>query len=184
MPPIGDLNPHQYLVPSNVEDAGEYRRGGFLSVHPGDAINKRYHIVSKLGHGGTSTVWLVRDILLGRFDAMAIHKADASDRSRDQAVGIWDRLKDGKIEEVGRANVLIPRDMFDISGPNGTHFCMVFPLAGQTICAATNRNHVEKSRPLPLPMVKRVGVDIMQGLRYAHSMQLVHGGKQYNSTSI
>ena len=36
----------------------------FLSVHPGDLLNKRYKILAKVGWGMTSTVWLAQDTLL------------------------------------------------------------------------------------------------------------------------
>jgi hypothetical protein len=42
------------------EDA--YRPGGFHPVFIGDVYNNRYEILRKIGYGGYSTVWLVRDL--------------------------------------------------------------------------------------------------------------------------
>lgn len=38
-----------------------YRPGGFHPVQIGDIYNERYLVLSKLGYGLYSTVWLVRD---------------------------------------------------------------------------------------------------------------------------
>lgn len=38
-----------------------YRPGGFHPVYVGDVYQDRYEVLSKLGYGGYSTVWLVRD---------------------------------------------------------------------------------------------------------------------------
>ena len=43
------------------EDRNLYRPGGFHPVHLGDIFHYRYEVLRKLGYGGYSTVWLVKD---------------------------------------------------------------------------------------------------------------------------
>ena len=57
--------------PSNLlhtqEKMGRYRQGGFHPVCLGDTFKDgRYKVHHKLGWGGFSTVWLVRDELYAR----------------------------------------------------------------------------------------------------------------------
>ena len=47
--------------PKLEENAQLYRPGGFHPVHLGKVYNDRYEVLRKLGHGGNSTVWLVKD---------------------------------------------------------------------------------------------------------------------------
>ncbi|EJT80755.1 CMGC/SRPK protein kinase [Gaeumannomyces tritici R3-111a-1] len=158
----------------HVEDLRGYRPGGFHPIHIGDRLSK-YTVVNKLGHGDTSTVWLARrDGEDARCVAVAVHMADISRGTETRAMTRWWRLKDGDPGHQGRANVLLPEDHFDHAGPNGTHFCIVFPVEGQTVSAATKRGDAG-SRPLPSPLAKRVLRDMVRGLQYSHSMGLAHG---------
>lgn len=40
-----------------------YKPGGFHPVHIGDIYNGKYLVISKLGYGLYSTVWLIRDTM-------------------------------------------------------------------------------------------------------------------------
>ena len=43
-------------------EAISYRPGGYHPVELGDKFHNRYVVEHKLGHGGFSTVWLLRDL--------------------------------------------------------------------------------------------------------------------------
>lgn len=47
--------------PIEEETLPNYRRESFYPIRLGDEINNRYRIVTKLGFGTSSTVWLARD---------------------------------------------------------------------------------------------------------------------------
>ncbi len=49
--------------PGDIEEGRDaYRLGGFHPVYIGDVYADRYNILSKIGYGVYSTVWLVRDM--------------------------------------------------------------------------------------------------------------------------
>lgn len=48
---------------ANLEEGEEaYKPGGFHPVYIGDVYHSRYEVLSKIGYGGYSTVWMVRDL--------------------------------------------------------------------------------------------------------------------------
>ena len=57
--------PKSKILPSNVsieeENSPGYKAEDYYPVRLGDILNKRYQILSKLGFGVFSTVWLARD---------------------------------------------------------------------------------------------------------------------------
>ncbi|KAK4502554.1 hypothetical protein PRZ48_005979 [Zasmidium cellare] len=53
------LLPSNYLV--DEEGLSAYDRDKFYPVHPGERFNNRYRIITKLGYGSMSTVWLAQD---------------------------------------------------------------------------------------------------------------------------
>lgn len=162
-------------VPPQVEDIGLYHEGRFHPIHLDDRLSK-YTVLDKLGYGGSSTVWLCRtgehrdDCV-----AVAVYKARTSRASKARIAMRWWQLRHGHPDHPSRVNVLVPIDWFDIEGPNGSHFCLVFTVEGKKLSAATKRGKLG-SRPLPLVMAKRVSLDMIQGLEYAHDIGLTHSG--------
>jgi serine/threonine-protein kinase SRPK3 len=58
------LSPSIYAKssPGDIEEGRlVYRPGGFHPVYVGDIYHERYEVLSKLGYGAYSTVWLARD---------------------------------------------------------------------------------------------------------------------------
>lgn len=44
------------------EGRDAYRQGGFHPVYIGDVYANKYEVMSKIGYGRYSTVWLVKDL--------------------------------------------------------------------------------------------------------------------------
>ncbi|KAJ5929206.1 kinase-like protein [Penicillium verhagenii] len=73
------LGKPQYRLIEYVEDLDRYRPGGYHPLKIGDDLNDgRYRLVDKLGYGGYSTIWLVRDLQMARYVAVKAIAADAS----------------------------------------------------------------------------------------------------------
>lgn len=168
--------PQAYARMPHIENPNDYRKGGFHVVYIGDRIFK-YTIIDKLGFGDSSTVWLASaNIEEDSCVAIAIKTAETSEEAEARTKSRWWRLNDGDPNHPGRANILVPEELFKIDGPNGTHLCVVTAIQGQSISAATRRAQSD-SRPLPISLVKRVVLDMISGLQYSHAMKLAHTGE-------
>lgn len=55
------MDPLSNIQEDVEEGRGAYQVGGFHPVYVGDLYNGRYEVLSKIGYGVYSTVWLVRD---------------------------------------------------------------------------------------------------------------------------
>ncbi|KZT27275.1 hypothetical protein NEOLEDRAFT_1177043 [Neolentinus lepideus HHB14362 ss-1] len=54
-------------VPVEEEGALDYNPRHFYLIHLGEVFQDLYEVITKLGYGGNSTVWLTRDLLRYRF---------------------------------------------------------------------------------------------------------------------
>lgn len=55
----------------------KYRPGGYHPMDTGDVLKSRYHVVHKLGYGGSSTIWLARDEQHADYVAVKVSTGDA-----------------------------------------------------------------------------------------------------------
>jgi serine/threonine protein kinase len=69
-----ESSPWKYLPRElgECEDLENYEPGGFCPIHLGNVYDDRYRIVTKLGFGGFSIVWLARDPIMNRLVALKI----------------------------------------------------------------------------------------------------------------
>ena len=67
-----------YVQYPKTEYIGHYRRGGYHPIRIGDVIHNRYRVINKLGYGAYSTVWLVKDLLSGKYTSLKITAAEHS----------------------------------------------------------------------------------------------------------
>ncbi|PVH87328.1 putative srpk [Cadophora sp. DSE1049] len=168
-----------------VENLGEYKPGGFHPVHLGDKLKAgRYRVINKIGHGSFSTVWLAEDedVAPNRYVALSVHRAGESqsqdNEERLQAtnhIKILRHLSESDLSHSGRANVLLPLDTFDLSGPNGQHFCMVTSVQGQSLSMVFKRKSGLGSEVLPLEKAKRAVLDTVRAFAFVHEHGIIHG---------
>lgn len=161
----------QYLPQERVEIFDAYRPGGYHPIVTGDTIRARYHIVHKLGVGLSSTVWLARDQVAGRYVAIKI--ATASVDSPES--GILRLLGATNSEnEIRPGEDLIPAilDDFILTGPNGEHQCLVTAPAMKSIYQAND----EAYSPFQIPVARAIAAQLTQAVAFLHSQGIVHGG--------
>lgn len=60
---------------SDDEPFEDYKIGGYDPIHIGEILFNRYIIISKLGWGHFSTVWLAKDQVYSCFVAIKIQKS-------------------------------------------------------------------------------------------------------------
>ncbi|EDR15940.1 uncharacterized protein LACBIDRAFT_321041 [Laccaria bicolor S238N-H82] len=159
-------------VDEDVEEISRYTYGGYHPIQLGDVLpppadtepsnSRKYRILSKLGHGSFSTVWLAsaqHHSASGRYFAIKVCVANA-DPQRE--LDVFRLLS----SDEGR-HVLRLHDSFTIDGPNGTHAVHAFNVLGSFhIVARLARPHWN-----PRDLCRQIA----QGLAFLHRHGVVHG---------
>ncbi|PVH89387.1 kinase-like protein [Cadophora sp. DSE1049] len=162
-----------FEIDEDIEDIGSYGPGGFHPVVLGDIFNDRYTVVHKLGSGGISTVWLVWDQSESQYVSLKIMRADQLETSKE--LRIHRHLTQLKINL--EDNFICPLyDDFLHEGPNGTHICLVFPLAGDCVAEDIDLSlpHTREERT---EQARRYGRQLAHAVALLHSVGIVHGGE-------
>lgn len=178
-----------FVMREHVENVECYTPGGYHPTDIGDTItNDRdsYTVIHKLGHGGYSAVWLVKrqlkhsagqeqqhqqqDYPPVSFHALKILRADLSDTRADHELNILQRL--GQVGKSSHPNIAMVEDSFTISGPNGQHHCLVFPLLGLSL-------HSIKIEILTPSQRHHICQQLTSAIAFLHSHHICHGGKTF-----
>ncbi|CAL1608402.1 unnamed protein product [Knipowitschia caucasica] len=155
------------------EDPNDYCRGGYHNVKIGDLYNQKYHVIRKLGWGHFSTVWLAWDVQEKRFVAMKVVKsAEHYTETAMDEIKLLKSVRNTDPNDPNRERVVQLLDDFKISGVNGTHVCMVFEVLGYHLLKWIIKSNYQG---LPLPCVKSIIKQVLQGLDYLHTRcKIIH----------
>ncbi|KAG5837821.1 hypothetical protein ANANG_G00217090 [Anguilla anguilla] len=155
------------------EDPNDYCKGGYHHVKIGDLFNGRYHVIRKLGWGHFSTVWLAWDLQGKRFVAMKVVKsAEHYTETALDEIKLLRTVRNTDPDDPNRERVVQLLDDFKISGVNGTHVCMVFEVMGHHLLKWIIKSNYQG---LPLPCVKTIIRQVLQGLDYLHTKcKIIH----------
>ncbi|XP_021694407.1 SRSF protein kinase 2-like [Aedes aegypti] len=145
----------------------EYCWGGYHPVKLGDMLQERYQIIRKLGWGYFSTVWLSWDPVEKRYVALKIVKSEKiyTETAEDE-IKILKAIRDADPGDPKRNKIIQLFDDFRITGVNGTHVCMVFEVLGYELLELIAKSNY---RGIPLPNVKSIVRQVLEGLDYLHS---------------
>ncbi|OAA46512.1 protein kinase domain protein [Beauveria brongniartii RCEF 3172] len=159
----------------DVESFYGYVPGGYHPVAIGDRLGGHYKVLNKLGHGGYSTVWLARDERLQRLVAVKVCVANMSPRESE----ILSLLRDLPVANGDGANSVLGRDVihtlldtFHVTGPHGTHMCLVTEVTG---CSVIQAKHNVCYAPMMLPAARAIAAQLVLGVAYLHDNGFVHG---------
>lgn len=156
--------------PTFTENMELYQPGGLHPVQIEDCIEDRYHIVHKLGCGGSATVWLARDTEKERYVALKIVTANMSQCAEAEA-SVYKKLHES-LPEGTREDFLLPLyDSFWIEGPNGKHMCLSMGISGPSLVSF---RHAETMKIRP-DLVNVVAAQVVEGLSEMHKVGLVYG---------
>ena len=189
-------------IDDSSEDEGlnDYKVGGYHPVHVGEVLNDRYVTVQKLGWGHFSTVWLTKDKKYDSWVALKIQKSAPHyiEAAYDE-VGILEQVSsfwkkkmwkdsirkyysgDPQLENFLHDNdettgedayCVQLLDHFMHSGPNGTHYVMVFEIMGVNLLEIIKRYNY---KGVPLPIVRVMAKQCLIGLDFLHRVcNLIH----------
>lgn len=145
----------------------DYCRGGYHPVKLGDLFLQRYHVIRKLGWGHFSTVWLSWDLEEKRYVALKIVKSAQhfTDTAKDE-IQILKSIRNADPTDPKRNKTVQLLNDFRITGVNGTHICMVFEVLGHNLLKLILKSNY---RGIPLPNVKSIIRQVLEGLDYLHA---------------
>ncbi|XP_054642502.1 SRSF protein kinase 3 [Dunckerocampus dactyliophorus] len=163
----------EQLELKDAEDPREYCYGGYHPVQIGDTFNRRYKVLSKLGWGYFSTVWLCMDLSLGRRVAVKVLKSGASFTQAGQDELTLLRCAGGSSSRHPHSEKIVQlQDEFKLAGVNGVHICLVLELLGPDLRSL--QMHFGNRR-LFQPCVKQILTQVLQGLDYLHNQcKIIH----------
>ncbi|XP_029952774.1 SRSF protein kinase 2 isoform X3 [Salarias fasciatus] len=174
--PAGPPEPEEEILGSDdeeQEDPADYCKGGYHPVKIGDLFNGRYHVIRKLGWGHFSTVWLCWDIQVKNFVAMKVVKSAQhyTETALDE-IKLLRCVRESDPSDPNKDMVVQLIDDFKISGVNGIHVCMVFEVLGHHLLKWIIKSNYQG---LPLPCVKSIIKQVLQGLDYLHTKcKIIH----------
>ncbi|KXJ85684.1 kinase-like domain-containing protein, partial [Microdochium bolleyi] len=157
-----------------AEDIWRYKPGGYHPVQLGDTFSHgRYRILHKLGWGGSSTNWLVRDGLENRNVALKVSSADVISREGPGEKRMLQALSTLPKSHPGHAHIVALLDSFVVKGPNGAHSCLVLELLGPSVFD-TNFN-IFMGYPFPASLAKKIASQVLRGIDLLSRHGIGHG---------
>ncbi|KAH8950117.1 hypothetical protein BDL97_10G067200 [Sphagnum fallax] len=148
-------------------------------ISPGSSFKSgRYVVLEKLGHGSSSSVWLVWDSIQHQYVALKLllHKSVESRKWAKEKEEIQILKHIVKEDALNCENVVKMYDHFE----HEQHQCMVFEHLGDNLRTLLTQNSSSQDYPtaaagLPLQIVKRLAREILSGLDFLHhQLSVVH----------
>ncbi|XP_034068283.1 SRSF protein kinase 3-like [Gymnodraco acuticeps] len=176
-PPAVQKQPHSpeplKCFDEQQENPEDYGIGGYYHVEIGDIFVDRYQVVKKLGWGHFSTVWLCWDMVNGRFVALKVVKsAQTFTETALDEIKLLKCVRDIDPKDPNRETIVHLIDDFRITTANGEHVCMVLEVLGHQVLRWIVKSNYTG---LPLPCVKSILRQVLQGLDYLHTKcKIIH----------
>ncbi|CAK9194584.1 unnamed protein product [Sphagnum troendelagicum] len=148
-------------------------------ISPGSSFKSgRYVVLEKLGHGSSSSVWLVWDSIQHQYVALKLllHKSVESRKWAKEKEEIQILKHIVKEDALNCENVVKMYDHFE----HEQHQCMVFEHLGDNLRTLLTQSSSSQDYPtaaagLPLQIVERLAREILSGLDFLHhQLSVVH----------
>ncbi|KAL1851132.1 hypothetical protein Plec18167_001902 [Paecilomyces lecythidis] len=158
--------------PIDEETVPGYDSTEYCPVGPGDVFHDRYKMVTKVGWGGSSTVWLARDtkrhiFQRPRFVAVKVHNSSggnstdaAEERNLEEYIALRNR------QHQGHAFIRTHIDVFEVPGLGRWHLCLVYEPMREPIWQLRQRFPGGR---FPPALVKAYYFILLHGLDYLHT---------------
>ncbi|KAM5436234.1 hypothetical protein McanMca71_000014 [Microsporum canis] len=139
----------------------------FYPVYIGDIFASRYKVVSKLGFGSSSTVWLCRDLQDREYYTLKVCNRG---RWPDRELAVSEHLKNTG-DHVGKKLVRLVLDSFEVVGPNGKHTCLIYRPLGMSF---TEFQSMSPEKKLPKDFIQRSIQLTLISLVFMHENGVIH----------
>ncbi|KAL2810492.1 kinase-like protein [Aspergillus granulosus] len=148
----------------------------YYPVHIGEVFNSRYQILTKLGFGSASTVWLCRDLNQNCYQVLKVHVRSWQPA---QEMEVLKHLRSLPGEQhPGEDFVRFPLDIFEVTGPHGVHPCLLYKPAGIDIYDLASCLEAEA---LPEALLRPAIRYVLIALDYLHQGNIIHTDVQPNN---
>lgn len=129
----------------------------------GMMIGGRYELLEKIGIGGTSEVYKVKDFKLNRFGAAKILKQEFSING--------DFISKFRMEAQMAAGIMHPNiiDVYDAGEEDGIFYIVMELVEGITL-----KNYIGRKGRLSLREAVSIAVQVAMGVGAAHNNQIIH----------
>lgn len=165
------MDQHLYISTIDAEPLHRYRQGGYHPVTLGECLKAgRYKVLHKLGWGGYSTVWAARDQREQTYVAVKISVAETEYNGDTRELQTLKVLASHHPRPKHTVHML---DDFDLTGPNGTHKCLVYELLGPNVPDIIDANCPDGR--LPGKLAKTIAKQCLIGLDSLHQRKIGHG---------
>jgi len=163
-------------MPIEEELLPGYKAEDYYPAAIDETLKSRYRIVCKLGRGVGSTVWLAKDVKTSQYRAVKVctrttDGAVPAQASQEIAVAEFLNTAAPVQEHPGRRGVRTALDSFTLTGPHGTHTCLVYAPQGMTFTEL--RDYLPDNR-LPKRMLQTSVQLLLIALDYLHKNGVVH----------
>ncbi|GAB1206986.1 hypothetical protein APSETT445_005690 [Aspergillus pseudonomiae] len=164
----------EYMPIDEVKKLERYRPGGYHPVIVGQQLKDRYCIIHKLGFGAYSTVWLARDQQASKYVAIkiSVSSIDSVDSQESNILRQLDIVRSQADGHPGKALMPPILDEFLLSGPNGTHQCLVTVPGMMSLAEAKDASYI---RLFQLPVARGIVAQLVQAVAFLHSEGIAHG---------
>ncbi|KAK7227924.1 hypothetical protein V2G26_000094 [Clonostachys chloroleuca] len=149
----------------------EYKPEHFYPVRLGEVFHDRFQIMTKLGFGSSSTIWLARDLRDHQYVALKIYIHNSVKHRERPFYEHLDKVLPSK--HVGAANVRKLVDSFEVSGPHGKHIALVLQVSQMSL--RDMDTVFMKGRGFDEEFVKGTIKELLEAIDFMHTeVQAVH----------
>lgn len=172
-----------------------YDPADYYPVRLGEVLGGKYRVISKLGFGSRSTVWLCRDesqylsinYLFRQHNTYPLYspspeyvavKAYINQIQSNSELEAYLHLDTLPSQHQGQAYVRKAYDYFELESPHRKHLCLVQEPLGVSLGDVLNR--IQRG-PLEAPAVRYIIRRVLKALDYLHTeANIVHTGREWD----
>ena len=134
-----------------------------MLLSQGQIIADRYEIIKKIGQGGMSIVYLVRDKRLGRYVTLKVLKEE---HMADEEFVLRFNTEAGAVASLSHPNIV---NVYDVGNDGDINYIVMEYIEGETL-----KDLIDKKAPFKPGVTLCVAIEIAEALSHAHKNGIIH----------